>query len=64
MAPVDPLLEKYNYAKGKLTSGKGVLTKSLYKLVKVGKEFDKMNPDLPVLSQKIPKRNLWATELN
>ena len=52
MAPPDPLLEKYNYAKSKVSSSKGVLTKSLNKLAKVGMEFKEMDKTLPALSQK------------
>ena len=52
MAPPDPLLEKYNYAKSKVSSAKGVLTKSLNKLAKVGMEFKGMDKTLPALSQK------------
>ena len=52
MAPPDPLLEKYNYAKSKVSSAKGVLTKSLNKLAKVGREFQEMDSTLPALSQK------------
>ena len=52
MPPPDPLLEKYNYAKSKVTSAKSVLTKSLNKLAKVGREFQEMDSTLPALSQK------------